>query len=76
MVMKTWDEMSLLEQYSCIYSDRYKDAYGMRPRNDISDWNEIRFLEEFARLNAIIDEQVEDEEDELFIDYNGTGGKW
>jgi hypothetical protein len=44
MSFKKWDEMSLLEQYRCIYSDRFKDAYGVRPTNDISDWNEMRFL--------------------------------
>ena len=65
MVMRKWDEMSLLEQYSCIYSDRYKDAYGMRPTNDISDWNEIRFLDEFARLNAIVARQIEEENSDV-----------
>ena len=38
--MKLWNEMTLLEQYICIYSDMHKDAYGFRPRNDISEWTE------------------------------------
>jgi hypothetical protein len=61
MSFKKWDEMSLLEQYRCIYSDRFKDAYGVRPTNDISDWNEMRFLDEFAYLNAIVAKQIEEE---------------
>ena len=61
MSFKKWDEMSLLEQYSCIYSDRFKDAYGFRSREDISDWNEIRFLAEFAKLNEIVARQVAEE---------------
>ena len=64
MSFKKWDEMSLLEQYRCIYSDKFKDAYGFRPRDDISDWNEIRFLDEFAKLDklsAIVARQIAEE---------------
>ena len=61
MSFKKWDEMSLLEQYRCIYSDKFKDAYGFRPRDDISDWNEIRFLSEFAKLNEIVARQIAEE---------------
>ena len=63
MVMKTWDEMSLLEQYSCIYSDMHKDAYGFRPVNDISDWNEIRFLAEFDIMRKAIQQSITDDVD-------------
>ena len=62
MSLRKWDEMSLLEQYACIYSDRFKDAYGFRPRgNETQDWNEIQYLTEFARLNEIVDRQIAEE---------------
>ena len=54
--------MTILEQYACIYSDRFKDAYGFRPRgNETADWNEIQYLAEFARLNEIVDRQIAEE---------------
>ena len=28
---KSWEEMSVLEQYACQYWDMYKAAYGVRP---------------------------------------------
>lgn len=52
---KSWDEMSILEQYACQYWDMYKDAYGMRPRGvDTSAWTEADFESEFASLEAVI----------------------
>ena len=62
MSFKKWNEMSLLEQYRCIYSDRFKDAYGFRPRgNETGDWNEIQYLAEFAKLNEIVARQIAEE---------------
>jgi hypothetical protein len=58
--MKLWNEMSLLEQYRCHYSDMHKDAYGFRPRHDISDWTEETFLREFEIMSKCIDEQADD----------------
>ena len=52
--MKLWNEMSLLEQYACIYSDMHKDAFGFRPRNDISEWTEDDFRKEFEILQKCI----------------------
>ena len=52
--MKLWNEMSLLEQYACIYSDMHKDAFGFRPRNDISEWTEDDFRNEFEILRKCI----------------------
>ena len=49
------DELTLLEQYACEYSDMYKDAYGFRPRNDTSNWTEDDFRAEFKHLGEIID---------------------
>ena len=54
---KTWEEMSVLEQYSCQFWDMYKDAYGVRPRGiDTTDWTEAEFEAEFVRLSKTIDE--------------------
>ena len=52
--MKLWNDMSLLEQYACIYSDMHKDAFGFRPRNDISEWTEDDFRKEFEILQKCI----------------------
>jgi hypothetical protein len=54
---KSWEEMSVLEQYSCQFWDMYKDAYGVRPRGiDTTDWTEAEFEAEFVRLSKTIDE--------------------
>ena len=53
---KSWEEMSVLEQYSCQYWDMYKDAYGVRPRGiDTTEWTEAQFEAEFVYLSKIID---------------------
>ena len=53
---KSWEEMSVLEQYACQYWDMYKDAYGVRPRGiDTSSWTETEFEAEFVQLAKTID---------------------
>jgi hypothetical protein len=53
-VFKSWEEMSVLEQYACTYWDMYKDAYGVRPRGiDTTDWTEAQFEAEFVYLGNI-----------------------
>jgi len=53
---KSWEEMSVLEQYACQYWDMYKDAYGVRPRGiDTTDWTEAQFEAEFVQLAKTID---------------------
>ena len=64
---KSWEEMSVLEQYSCQFWDMYKDAYGSRPRGiDTSGWTEEQFEAEFVQLAKVIDanytEQLAQEE--------------
>jgi hypothetical protein len=52
---KTWEEMTVLEQYACQFWDMYKDAYGVRPRGvDTSTWSEADFEAEFRRLGMTI----------------------
>lgn len=64
---KTWEEMTVLEQYACQYWDMYKDAYGVRPRGiDTTEWTEEQFEAEFVQLGKTIDAnykaQLEQEE--------------
>ena len=58
---KTWEEMSELEQARCIYSDMYKEVYGVRPRGvDIGTWTMEEFERQFDGLQSVIDRQLED----------------
>jgi len=60
--VKTWEEMSVLEQYACQDWDMYKDAYGVRPRGiDTSAWDEATFEAEFVQLSKTIDENYRDQ---------------
>ena len=53
---KSWEEMSVLEQYACQYWDMHKDAYGVRPRGiDTSSWTEADFEAEFVILAQAIE---------------------
>ena len=53
---KSWEEMTALEQAQCTYSDFHKDAYGFRPRNDVSDWTLEDFDREFAIFARVCEE--------------------
>jgi hypothetical protein len=56
--LKSWEEMSSLEQAQCIYWDMYKDAYGVRPRGiDTSSWTLEQFEAEFAVLGHTIEQE-------------------
>ena len=48
--MKSWNELTQLEQSECLYSDMYKDCYGVRPRFDQSSWTVEDYDREFAAL--------------------------
>ena len=55
---KSWEEMSVLEQYACQFWDMYKDAYGVRPRGiDTSSWTEADFEAEFVSLSKAIEQE-------------------
>jgi len=59
---KSWEEMTVLEQYACQYWDMYKDAYGVRPRGiDTSAWDEAVFEAEFVQLSKTIDENYKEQ---------------
>jgi hypothetical protein len=54
--IKSWEEMTVLEQMQCQYWDMYKEAYNFRPRGiDTSGWTEERFMDEFASLEKIFE---------------------
>ena len=53
--LKSWEELSKLEQAQYIFWDMYKDAHGFRPRGiDTSSWTLEQFEAEFADLGSII----------------------
>lgn len=58
---KSWDEMSVLEQYAQTWSDLYKDAHGFRPRIDVSTWVEEDFEQEFEWLSETIARNAHEE---------------
>jgi hypothetical protein len=59
---KSWEEMSVLEQYACQFWDMYKDAYGVRPRGiDTTLWTEAQFEAEFVSLSKTIEANYKDQ---------------
>ena len=65
-MLKSWEELSELEQAQEIYSDMHKDAYGFRPRFDYSGWTLDKFNSQFELMGQIIkaDNKVEKENQE------------
>jgi hypothetical protein len=59
---KSWEEMTALEQAQCTYSDFHKDAYGFRPRNDVSNWTLEDFDREFAVFARVCEQNRIQEE--------------
>jgi hypothetical protein len=56
--LKSWDEMTKLEQAQGIHWEMYKDAYGVRPRGiDTSSWTLDQFEAEFAELGQTIEKE-------------------
>ncbi len=54
--MTTWEELTELEKLACEFSDRYKEAHGVRPRFDVSGWTEADFATQFESLGRICQE--------------------
>ena len=55
-MLKSWDEMTELEQAIEIYSDMHKDAYGFRPRFDYSNYTLEHFDAEFKTMSNVIEQ--------------------
>ena len=59
--LKSWEDMTDLEQAQCTYWDMYKDAHGVRPRGvDTSSWTLADFEQEFASLGSVIEREEAD----------------
>jgi hypothetical protein len=58
--MRTWDQLTALEQAAQTYSDAHKDAYGFRPRNGGVHCPET--LEEYEEAIAKCAEVIHEEE--------------
>jgi len=55
--MKSWEDLTPLEQARETYWDMHKDAYGVRPRGiDTSTWTLAQFEAEFRVLGAAIEQ--------------------
>lgn len=61
---KTWEELSELEQLQQIYSDAYKDAYGIRPRTPVS-WLVEDYRKELDYLQKVIEQSIEEEKEAM-----------
>lgn len=59
--MKSWNELTELEQCECTYSDFYKDVHGVRPRFDQSDWTVEDYRREFVALQQELERQEADD---------------
>lgn len=56
--LKSWEELTQLEQARELYWDMYKDAYGIRPRGvDTSTWTLEQFEAEFEGLGVAIEQE-------------------
>jgi|LauGreDrversion4_2_1035121.scaffolds.fasta_scaffold956357_2 hypothetical protein len=62
MQFTKWEDLSEHEQLLGLYSDMYKDAYGVRPQG-YSDLTVYQLKHLIDRLEAIIIEQIEAERD-------------
>lgn len=53
--LRSWDELSPLEQATETWWDAYKDAYGFRPRSISTEgWSLATFVGEIEALGAVI----------------------
>lgn len=63
MSVKTWTEMTDLEQSAAIWWDLYKDVHGVRPRGvDTSNWTLEGFDHQITALLTQLAEVNEDED--------------
>ena len=56
MLHRTWEELSEVERLQCLYSDRYKEVNGFRPRfMERGQWTSAEWLK--AQLDALTTQQ-------------------
>lgn len=72
-MFKTWEDLTVLEQMACTYSDMYKDAYGVRPRGiDTTQWTVEDFEKEFDRLQEVIldeEQRLQERERQVIVQF-------
>ncbi len=61
--MTTWELLSDLEKWATIYSDTFKEVYGVRPRHTAT-WTEQDYKDELDTLDVIRQENADFEERE------------
>lgn len=64
------------DELHCLYSDMHKEAYGIRPRFDFSDWTVADFEQAIDRLPKYDPEQDAREREEMrlrVMPLSGTG---
>lgn len=59
--MKSWEELTELEQLACMFSDFYKDVHGVRPRFDDESWTAADYQREINSLQSRVQIQMEEE---------------
>ena len=60
--MRNWEDLPEIDQLAQIYSDQYKDAYGIRPRGNIGHPKTVEeYNKELDYLSKVCSEQVKEE---------------
>lgn len=61
--MKSWEELTELEQLACMFSDFYKDVHGCRPRFMDDTWTVEDYQREIDSLQNQVQIQMEEEKE-------------
>jgi len=60
--MRNWEDLPEIDQLAQIYSDQYKDAYGIRPRGECGHPKTVEeYEEQLDYLSGVIRSQVKEE---------------
>jgi len=60
--MTNWEDLPEIDQLAQIYSDQYKDAYGIRPRGNIGHPQTVEeYKEKLDYLGGVIKEQIKED---------------
>ena len=71
--MRNWEDLPEIDQLAQIYSDQYKDAYGIRPRGNIGHPQTVEeYKEKLDYLGGVIKEQIKEEKAQERVAY----GEW
>ena len=71
--MRNWEDLPEIDQLAQIYSDQYKDAYGIRPRGEYGHPQTVEeYKEKLDYLGGVIKEQIKEEKAQERVAY----GEW